>query len=162
MYRPMPSPRGTNHEQLFISSGPAAAYDSFNGLSPQEYGRRMARRLTGRLAYDAPEDASESDQNEILSPEYLKTLLDWAKEADLNYEQWAKFNEILKSMSDPNGDYIDGSYISGNDGAPATNGPHLRRAAYAQDGRHRSTGMSEAAKLSLEAICPGLSRIKVL
>ena len=72
----------------------------------------MARRLTGRLAYDAPESP---EQNEILSPEYFKVLIDWAKEADLDYEQWAKFNEILKALSDPKGDYIDGSYVSGDE-----------------------------------------------
>jgi hypothetical protein len=166
MYQPMPSPNGTNHEQLFIRDrNPVAAYDAAPPRLPRLVtaadGERYARRWLARrgMAYDAPEDASESDQNEILSPEYLKILLDWAKKADLDYEQWEKFNEILKAISDPNGDYIDGSYVSGN----------------AQDARRRATGlprtaldgqprreMTMAEKQRFDLMFPGVSRLKIL
>jgi hypothetical protein len=41
MFKPMPSPRGTNHENLFVParfvpSSPVAAYDSVTGLTPRK------------------------------------------------------------------------------------------------------------------------------
>jgi hypothetical protein len=45
----MPSPRGTNNERLYIHSAPGAAYDArggLGGMTPAQYGRAAAHRLT--------------------------------------------------------------------------------------------------------------------
>jgi hypothetical protein len=108
MRKPMPSPRGTNYERLFISSGPAAAYDAIGGLSPAEYGRRMAHKLTARrgMAFDLelPEEdenvrQKELDEGDAETEASIIALTTWCKQ-NLSEKD---ISRVINQLIDHNG-----------------------------------------------------------
>jgi hypothetical protein len=99
MRTPMPSPRGTNHARLYINSGSIAAYDArggladiFDGLSPEEYGRRAYRRL----AYDDTNPAADPGQSDPDDDADIAKMAAWIK-ANMSYEQ---FQNLVMALQD--------------------------------------------------------------
>jgi hypothetical protein len=150
MYTPMPSPRGTNNERLFISTGRGAAYDSaggLDGLSPAQYGRRAARRLAYDDTNPSAGQAQAADPNADTDPD---KIADWCKQ-NLSYEAIQK---LVLALQDDAG---------AQDEPPDFRGrPHTGGTMSAMDARPRVREMSAAERLSLNSVCPGLSRIKII
>jgi hypothetical protein len=141
----MPSPRGTNHERLYIlqgrkSTNPQAAYDAMprrdNLAAARAYGERYARKLltNNRFAYDLElEDADENErQNEVDEAdakieESINGITEWCK-GNLSHIDIKKLvNQLLDHT-----------------------GAMDSRRKFAQDSRLRSTGFSEAGRQSFE------------
>jgi hypothetical protein len=160
MITAMPSPRGTNHERLFIlrgrkSANPQAAYDAMPlRLKTAGDGKRYGRQWLARsgMAYDL--ELPDSDENERQNE---------VDEADAKVEEsineiteWCKNNLSHIDIKKLVGVLLD--HAGAMDSQPRSSG----MSRVAQDERRRTTGMSAAERLSIEAICPGISRIKVL
>lgn len=145
MLKPMPSPRGTNFEKLYILQGrgapsPQMAYDSApNGprtaAEGARYGAAVAKRLLGgrqTLAYDeAPErDVARGNADSV------RQIAEWAQ-SNLSPQD---IDELIAALSNSKDIGLD------------------RR--HAQDTRRPSRGMSAGASASFQEMFPDAARIK--
>jgi hypothetical protein len=176
MYRPMPSPNGTNHERLFIGTpGPVAAYDAapprmVTAADGERYGRRAARPLTTGPAMAFDLELEEEDTN-VRQQEQDES--DTAMEASiLDLTTWCKKHLSQKDISRVINILLDDNNGANDEPAPFPGRPRTGAAA---DGsspfygsmdtaprRRRAPALSTADRLSLDSMCPGLARIKIL
>jgi hypothetical protein len=170
MYTPMPSPNGTNFAQLY-RSGRGAAYDArggLGGLSPAAYGRRMARQLTTGPAMAFDLELEENDEN-LRQKEQDES--DSAMEASiLDLTTWCKKNLSKDDISRVINILLDDSNGANDEPAPFPGRPRTGGAqdgsspfyGRAMDSRPRARAMTTRERLSLDAVCPGLARIKII
>jgi hypothetical protein len=172
MYKPMPSPNGTNFEQLYISSGPVAAYDAvggLGGLSPSQYGRRAARTLMAKHGMACDLELDETDEN-VRQQEQDES--DNAMEANIaDLVAWCKKSLSEKDITRVVNLLLD---TGGAQDAPP-DFPGRPRTGGAMDGgtspfygsmdtasRRRVHELSTVEKHRLDELCPGLARIKCI
>jgi hypothetical protein len=150
MLKPMPSPRGTNIEKLYIlrgrgaPSGPTAAYDSaphaMTTAQAARYGAQFAKRMTGgaRMAYDqAPVDPLDGAGAGEGNADAVNTIVTWA----LGNLTPADLDELVAAIGRERNMSLD-------------------RRRTAMDARRPARGMSASASASFNEMFPDAARIR--